>query len=89
MEPVQDATVYIVDDDSSVRDALAWLLRSRRLNSETVDSAEAFDEQVSQGCVVSTPSCVLLDVRMAGLSGLAMFEKLIGYGLLPTLPVIF
>jgi two-component system response regulator DctR len=32
---------------------------------------------------------VLLDVRMAGLSGLAMFEKLITYGLLPTLPVIF
>ena len=89
MEPVQDATVYIVDDDSSVRDALAWLLRSRRLNSETFDSAEAFDERVSQGFVVSTPSCVLLDVRMAGLSGLAMFEKLIGYGLLPTLPVIF
>ena len=89
MEPVQDATVYIVDDDSSVRDSLAWLLRSRRLNSETFDSAEAFDERVSQGFVVSTPSCVLLDVRMAGLSGLAMFEKLIGYGLLPTLPVIF
>ena len=89
MEPVQDATVYIVDDDNSVRDALAWLLRSRRLNSETFDSAEAFDERVSQGFVVSTPSCVLLDVRMAGLSGLAMFEKLIGYGLLPTLPVIF
>ena len=89
MEPVQDATVYIVDDDSSVRDALAWLLRSRRLNSESFDSAEAFDARVSQRFVVSTPSCVLLDVRMAGLSGLAMFEKLIGYGLLPTLPVIF
>ncbi|MGH8805874.1 MAG: response regulator transcription factor, partial [Polaromonas sp.] len=38
---------------------------------------------------VRSPSCVLLDVRMAGLSGLAMFEKLIAYGLLPTLPVIF
>ncbi len=89
MEPVQDATVYIVDDDSSVRDALAWLLRSRRLHSEVFDSAEAFDARVSSGFGVSTPSCVLLDVRMAGLSGLAMFEKLIGYGLLPTLPVIF
>ena len=38
---------------------------------------------------VREPSCVLLDVRMAGLSGLVMFEKLIAYGLLPTLPVIF
>jgi two-component system response regulator DctR len=89
MEPVHNATVYIVDDDSGVREALAWLLRSRRLPSEVFDSAEAFDARVSSGFVVSTPSCVLLDVRMQGLSGLAMFEKLIGYGLLPTLPVIF
>ncbi len=89
MEPIKNATVYIVDDDGSVRDALAWLLRSRRLLSEAFPSAEAFDLQVSHGFEVSTPSCVLLDVRMAGLSGLAMFEKLISYGLLPTLPVIF
>jgi two-component system response regulator DctR len=81
--------VYIVDDDSGVRDALAWLLRSRRLTSETFDSAEAFDARVSQQFSVQSPSCVLLDVRMAALSGLAMFEKLIAYGLLPTLPVIF
>ena len=89
MEPVQDATVYIVDDDRSVRDALAWLLRTRHLLSEVFDSAEAFDVRVSSGFAVTLPSCVLLDVRMAGLSGLAMFEKLIDYGLLPTLPVIF
>jgi len=89
MEPIQDATVYIVDDDSSVRDALAWLLRSRRLLSEVFDSAEAFDAHISQRLVINTPSCVLLDVRMTALSGLAMFEKLIAYGLLPTLPVIF
>lgn len=89
MEPIKNAMVYIVDDDSSVRDALAWLLRSRRLTSETFDSAEAFDARVSQQFSVQSPSCVLLDVRMATLSGLAMFEKLIAYGLLPTLPVIF
>jgi two-component system response regulator DctR len=89
MEPIKNAVVYIVDDDSGVRDALAWLLRSRRLTSETFDSAEAFDAKVSQKFSVQLPSCVLLDVRMATLSGLAMFEKLIGYGLLPTLPVIF
>ena len=34
MEPVSNATVYIVDDDAGVREALAWLLRSRRLLSE-------------------------------------------------------
>jgi len=89
MEPVQNATVYIVDDDRSVREALAWLLRTRRLPSEVFDSAEAFDARVSSGFVVTTPSCLLLDVRMAGLSGLAMFKKLIDCGLLPTLPVIF
>lgn len=83
------ATVYIVDDDQGVRDALAWLLRSRRLTSECFDSAEAFDARIRAPGSVREPSCVLLDVRMAGLSGLAMFEKLIGYGLLPTLPVIF
>ena len=89
MEPIHNATVYIVDDDKGVRDALAWLLRSRRLPSESFASGEAFDDRVSQGFAVRSPSCVLLDVRMNGLSGLAMFEKLIAYGLLPTLPVIF
>ena len=89
MEPIQNATVYIVDDDAGVREALAWLLRSRRLPSECFDSAEAFDARISSNFAVKSPSCVLLDVRMTGLSGLAMFEKLIGYGLLPLLPVIF
>ena len=89
MQPSQNATVYIVDDDSGVREALAWLLRTRRLPSKIFDSAEAFDAHVSSGFAVTTPSCVLLDVRMAGVSGLTMFDKLIGYGLLPTLPVIF
>lgn len=89
MEPIHNATIYIVDDDASVRDALAWLLRSRRLLSESFESAEAFDARISSPFVVRSPSCVLLDVRMSGLSGLAMFEKLIEYGLQPTLPVIF
>ena len=89
MEPVHNVTVYIVDDDSGVREALAWLLRTRRLPSEVFASAEDFDARVSEGFAVSVPSCVLLDVRMAGMSGLGMFEKLIAYGLLPTLPVIF
>lgn len=89
MEPIKNATVYIVDDDAGVRDALAWLLRSRRLLSECFDSAEAFDARIAGRFKVLSPSCVLLDVRMAGLSGLAMFEKLITYGLQPALPVIF
>ena len=35
-------TVFIVDDDASVREGMAWLLRTRRLLSESFDSAEAF-----------------------------------------------
>ena len=89
MKPTQTGTIYLVDDDSEVRQALAWLLRSRHLYSESFGSAEAFDAHVSSGFSVRTPSCVLLDVRMAGLSGLGMFDKLIAYGLLPKLPVIF
>ena len=89
MEPIQNATVYIVDDDAGVRDALAWLLRSRRLLSESFDSAEAFDARISGRFEVTSPACVLLDVRMGGLSGLGLFERLIGYGLQPSLPVIF
>ena len=43
MQPMPDATGFIVDDDASVRDALAWLLRTRRLLSDAYASAEAFE----------------------------------------------
>ena len=90
MSSLSAATVYVVDDDAGVREALAWLLRSRRLMSETFDSAESLDAWISApGFEVREPSCVLLDVRMGAMSGLAMFEKLIAYGLLPLMPVIF
>ena len=42
MQPTQDALVFIVDDDAGVREALAWLLRSRRLPSQSFESADAF-----------------------------------------------
>jgi two-component system response regulator DctR len=87
--------VYLVDDEDVVREALAWLLRSRRLLSEGFASAEAFeallDEQAAPGrpSWPAAPSCLLLDVRMPGTSGLALFERLAERGLLQTLPVIF
>ena len=89
MEPIKNAIVYIVDDDNGVRDALAWLLRSRHLLGECFESAEAFDARLSSRFSVTAPSCVLLDVRMGALSGLALFEKIIAYGFQATLPVIF
>lgn len=87
--------VYLVDDEDVVRDALAWLLRSRRLLSEGFASAEAFEallaQQSAHGRMAwpTAPSCLLLDVRMPGTSGLVLFERLHERGLLPVLPVIF
>jgi len=87
--------VYLVDDEDVVRDALAWLLRSRRLLSEGFASAEAFEQhlQAHRGGDArdwpGAPSCLVLDVRMPGTSGLVLFERLAERGLLAALPVIF
>ena len=89
MEPIADSKVYIVDDDASVRDALAWLLRSRRLLSQACESGDAFWQMIEAGFTPQTPCCLLLDVRMPGLSGLALFERLEQRGLHHVMPVIF
>ena len=89
MEPITNATVYIVDDDASVREALAWLLRSRRLLSESFESAEAFEAAMAMRAAQRQPSCLLLDVRMPGMSGLALFDRLAVRGDLVAMPVIF
>ena len=89
MQPILDATVFIVDDDASVREALAWLLRSRRLLSQTFSGGEAFETMLQSGFVPAQPCCILLDVRMPGLSGLELFDKLAARGLVEAMPVIF
>jgi two-component system response regulator DctR len=91
MQPVLNSMVYIVDDDVSVRDALAWLLRSRRLQSQTFESAEAFEAMLARpgAGLGRQPACLMLDVRMPGLSGLALFDRLLGHDLVARLPVIF
>ena len=90
MEPVTDATVYIVDDDADVREALAWLLRSRRLLSECYRSAEDFEDSVLKlPPVVRRPSCLLLDMRMTGMSGLSLFNRMLERGEIDAIPVIF
>jgi two-component system response regulator DctR len=91
MQPVLNGLVFIVDDDASVREALAWLLRTRRLLSQAFDSAEAFERMAGDpGARLGTqPACLLLDVRMPGMSGLALFERLIERGQAEVLPVIF
>ncbi len=83
--------VYLVDDEDVVRDALAWLLRSRRLLSEGFASAEAFETFLATRPAVwpDAPSCLVLDVRMPVTSGLVLFDRLVQRGLLTQLPVIF
>ena len=83
--------VYLVDDEDVVRDALSWLLRSRRLLSEGYASAEAFEALVDaqRPPWPTAPGCLLLDVRMPGMSGLSLFDRLIERGLSQRLPVIF
>ena len=90
MQPVMDANVFIVDDDAGVRDALAWLLRSRHVPSQPFDSALAFQTFISaSGFKLTQPTCLLLDVRMPGLSGLALFDTLVARALHTAMPVIF
>lgn len=89
MQPAADATVFIVDDDAGVRDALAWLLRSRRLLSSTFGSAEEFAAMLQAGFKPLQACCLLLDVRMPGMSGLALFERLVALELAQAMPVIF
>lgn len=89
MQPLIDGLIFIVDDDASVREALAWLLRSRRLESEHFASAEAFELRLAEGPLPDQPLCLLLDVRMPGTSGLVLFDRLAERGLLDAMPVIF
>jgi len=77
------ATTHIVDDDPAVRDALQWLLQSRGVPSNTWNSAGDFLAFVSRNLC----GCLLLDVRMPGMSGIELFDRL--RVLHCRLPVIF
>ena len=75
--------VYVVDDDLSVREALSSLIRSVGLRVETYPSAAAFLEAERPPGV----ACLILDVRMPGLSGLELQNRLAQGG--PSIPIIF
>ncbi|OON60705.1 DNA-binding response regulator [Massilia sp. KIM] len=79
--------LHIVDDEDVIRDSLAWLAQSRGLNARTYSGGEEFLDAISS--LDEGGDCVLLDVRMPGMNGIAVFDQLIGRGLLPRLPVIF
>jgi FixJ family two-component response regulator len=64
--------IAIVDDDASIRDALESLLRAVGWRAEGFTSAEAF----LQSGLVHTTACLLLDVRLPGVSGLELQRQL-------------
>mgnify|MGYP001236450307 CR=1 FL=1 len=82
--------IHIVDDEEALRDSLEWLLRSRDLPSRLFASAEAFLAHArSPLAAPDKPGVILLDVRMDGMSGTELHEKLVAEALCPAWPVIF
>ena len=67
-----EPTVFIVDDDPAVRQALTVLIRSMHLRAEAYESAQQFLDAYG----AARPGCLLLDVRMPGISGLELLEQL-------------
>ncbi len=80
---MKDQRVYIVDDDEAMRDSLLWLLESQGFAVTAFTSAEDF----LAACRDDMAGCIVLDVRMPGMSGLELYEKLSARQC--TLPVIF
>lgn len=67
-----EPTVFVVDDDEDMRNALIWLMESVALPVRAYGSAEEFLEH---GCA-RVPGCLLLDLRMPGMGGMALLERL-------------
>ena len=65
-------TVFVVDDDQAIRSSLKWLIESVAMQVKTYESADAFIENYYPG----RSGCLLLDVRMPGMSGLELQEYL-------------
>jgi FixJ family two-component response regulator len=80
---VSERTVFVVDDDEAVRDALDMLFRTAGLRVQTFASAGEFLERARP----SPPACLVLDIRMPGMSGTALQERLAGRG--ERLPILF
>jgi FixJ family two-component response regulator len=78
-----DSVVFVVDDDSSVRDAIKSLIKSVGLRVETFETAQQFLGSKRP----EVPGCVVLDVRLPGLSGLDLQRELVANEV--KLPIIF
>lgn len=81
---LDSATVFVVDDDPQLRESLVFLVTSMGLKVEAFASAEEFLARYQDG--PGAPRCLVLDVRMPGLSGLGLQERLTRDG--TRLPII-
>jgi two-component system response regulator DctR len=79
--------LHIVDDEDVIRDSLAWLAQSRGISARGYGSAQQFLDRA--GAFDAGGDCVLLNVRMPELNGVAVFDQLSARGLTARLPVIF
>jgi FixJ family two-component response regulator len=77
IEHVGQAIVYVVDDDEAMRDSIHWLLDSVNLQARMFASANEF----LAGANPRQQGCILLDVRMPGMSGMELLDKLKEHGL--------
>lgn len=68
----REENVFVVDDDQAMRNSLKWLIESVGLRVKTFDSADAF----LAACYPGLAGCLLLDVRMPGMSGLELQSHL-------------
>lgn len=80
---MSEPTVFIVDDDEAVARSLRWLIESVRLKVATFPSAQAFLD----GYDAESSGCLVLDVRMPGMSGLDLQERLAAQQI--HVPIIF
>ncbi|MES9870770.1 MAG: response regulator transcription factor [Sedimenticola sp.] len=79
-----EMTVFIVDDDQEVREALQLLMESVGLNVETFGSAQEYLDQFDPG----RPGCLVLDIRMPGMSGLDLQARLAAENIHPPIVII-
>ncbi|MBO9537252.1 response regulator [Herbaspirillum sp.] len=82
--------LHIVDDEEIIRDSLAWLARSRNIAAAGYESAQALLSALDNPSGFDPDGeCILLDVRMPDMSGVALFNELTARGLARRRPVIF
>jgi FixJ family two-component response regulator len=75
-------TIYVIDDDQSVRKAFERLLRSANLATKTFSCAEEFLDSL----IISEAGCIVMDLRMPGLTGFDLQKKIASLGM--RMPVI-